>query len=594
MTGASKTILSFTGGSIVFTVTGGSSTTSNVLNVRSGSTITLTVNYEITTASTGSLNTTSVYPGNSITLTIKPSDSSFTHTVQWYRDANHTSTVNVAAGVTSSSYTIPAGWPVGSASVTLSTYSGGAIVGSNTYSFTIATNPSTIVPTAGTLNVSISQSPYIPSAWGVYVKGYSRAYLSLTGSSAGSGASYKSIAFSCGSQTQNTASTTTFTTSVLLETGTITCTAKVTNSSDNSASAASKTITVYDYSSPSFVSVTAFRCTQDGTPSDSGRYFGVTASVSIASVNGLNRLAALQAQYAPSGSTAWTGTANIQNGQLAIIGGNATGSGSYQIRVIAVDSVQNLQGTNSNVTVAALTSEHVIFCRDGGLNVSFGMEGTRQNAVEINPNWHIYHGDEMLDGVTSIARGGTGGSTAQQGMSNIMLNIADVNLDDWNDRMLFLDVTSNLARRISLSTLNSFFGFVNSILSVGRGGTGATNAADARTNLGITPSNIGAAAASHNHDAGNITSGTLAAARIPFKIARGSITINGSSSVNVSYASTGFTGVPHVVATYSTTDGNWSGDNGAIKIHSKTASGFSIVVGGTSSDRLVDWIAIGT
>ena len=37
------------------------------------------------------------------------------------------------------------------------------------------------------------------------------------------------------------------------------------------------------------------------------------------------------------------------------------------------------------------------------------------------------------------------------------------------------------------------------------GGTGATNAADARTNLGITPENIGAAPTAHEH--GNITSG---------------------------------------------------------------------------------------
>lgn len=60
---------------------------------------------------------------------------------------------------------------------------------------------------------------------------------------------------------------------------------------------------------------------------------------------------------------------------------------------------------------------------------------------------------------------------------------------------------------------------LNNALTVANGGTGATTASTARSNLEITPANIGAqvagsyAAASHNHDASNITSGSLSIAR---------------------------------------------------------------------------------
>ena len=47
------------------------------------------------------------------------------------------------------------------------------------------------------------------------------------------------------------------------------------------------------------------------------------------------------------------------------------------------------------------------------------------------------------------------------------------------------------------------------VMPVAKGGTGATTAAQARTNLGITPANTGAAPATHTHAASDITSGAL-------------------------------------------------------------------------------------
>lgn len=53
------------------------------------------------------------------------------------------------------------------------------------------------------------------------------------------------------------------------------------------------------------------------------------------------------------------------------------------------------------------------------------------------------------------------------------------------------------------------------VVPVSNGGTGATSAANARTNLGITPENIGAADENHKHSAADITSGTMSISRLP-------------------------------------------------------------------------------
>ena len=577
--------------------------------------------------------TSSVAAGSTSTVTfINPYLSNVYHVVDWRFGSSLVYSKTTSVGASSVSYTIPVSWLTaipnatsGTATVSVTTYaSGGLELGTDTYSFTI-TAPASAVPTISLAAARIDNS--VPSSWGIYVQGQSGVRITATASGY-QGSTISSYTISGGAT--GTQSSNVFTISVIYSSGTITYTVKVTDSRGRTATA-SISISVVAYSAPSFSSTDAFRCVAGGTASDTGTYISAKATGTFSSVSSKNSMT-LKVQYALSTSSAYSTAVILTNGTASIIGnGSIDINYSFKVKFTLSDQFNTIEKI-LNVGTAAFT----VFFRQGGNGVAFGKVSERANALEINGDWDIYHGSEKISGTVPITRGGTGGTTAAAARSNLgaVAKTGDTMTGNLNIQgtlypsMLLLPTNSGQSNRIVFegsyvgaasfaawedSTGNNrrmlevrtkayqssldnavmlrvcdagtwgnyriFHAGMPSGVPIANGGTGATTAANARSNLGA-------------NNAANLTTGTLPAARLPFKIQYGSTTVTGVSWTTVSLTA-GFTATPTIVVSYA---GNPSSSGIAVlKTANESKSSFQVCMAGSSGSgsRTVNYIAIG-
>src|SRR5699024_10761578 len=126
----------------------------------------------------------------------------------------------------------------------------------------------------------------VPEDWGLYVRTKSKVTAKITGAAGVYGSTIKSYSISGGGYSGTSSS---LTTGFLNTAGTVTFTAKITDSRGRTATKTAS-ITVVDYSPPILSSVKAFRCNEQGEEQDDGEYISLTAVFSGASVNGKNTL----------------------------------------------------------------------------------------------------------------------------------------------------------------------------------------------------------------------------------------------------------------------------------------------------------------
>lgn len=592
--------------------------------------VVITVTYE-EAVSQPTVSSSSVNLGSALTIYTNRQSTATVHTISyWFGETSGAIATNVGASV---SWTPPLSLASqipnatsGICTITCNSFVNGTLTGTRTCTVTL-TVPATVVPSISSVTVEDTNETVVTKI-GAYVKSLSTLSVAITAAGV-YGSSISSYRTSLDGVTYTAAS---FTASKKLSAaGDMTLTVTVTDSRGRTATY-TNTFNVLDYAVPSIKKFSAERCNSDGSAAQvDGTKVRFSFTGSVNPLNNKNGLSCL-VYYKLKSATAWT-----QAYKMAITSYNLSATDqlleqtydalySYDLKVRLTDYFYYVEQAVSIGTKGVILD----FMADG---TGIGIGKVAETSGYIDCGWPL-----KLSTALAVAYGGTGATSAAGAIANLggvkktgdtmtgNLNISGYlypsmlllpTYNDTTNRTVFEgsyagassfaaweDSTGNNRRMLEVRTKayqNSldwavllrvcdagtwgnyrvFHSGMVSGVPVANGGTGATTAANARANLGA-------------NNAGNLTTGTLPAAWLPFKFAYGSGSISGSTNLTVNYSSAGFTSVPYVFACYSTTSGNWSGDNGAIKISAKTTTGCSIIVGGNFSTlRNIDWFAIG-
>ena len=288
----------------------------------------------------------SVTGSNAVTVNITRASSSFTHTVVFSFGSYSNTQTSVG---TSASYTIPQTWlnaipnaTSGTATVTVTTYSGSTKIGSAVSKTFTLTVPSTVVPTISAVSIAEAVSG-LAAQFGGYVQNKSKLAVSITASGALSSTikSYKTTI----QGTSYTAAS--FTSGFLTQGGTSTVEITVTDSRGRTAST-TRSITVIAYAAPTITSFQGFRCLQNGTESYEGTYLNSAVNFSISSVNNKNTRS-YSIEYKLQSATTWTaltsGAVYALNSNIISASGLLSADNSYDIRLSVTDYFTTVRST---------------------------------------------------------------------------------------------------------------------------------------------------------------------------------------------------------------------------------------------------------
>ena len=274
------------------------------------------------------------------------------------------------------------------ATLTVQGYNGSTLIFTITKSFTVSA-PSSIGPSIESLVAD--QLDGKPKDMGVYVRGMSEITLRVSGLTTQYGATLSKYIFS-GAYTKETKDEY-IKTGVVSGTGTLTYYVQAVDSRGFYSNKLQVQVNVLTYANPTITSISAYRCDQDGTQNDSGKYICLTASGSCSSLDSKNALSMTYA-WREREIQAFSQEYGIANGEAIIFGGNFDEAIIYVVRATIEDTVGNK--TTAETTVQ--TELYPLHVRDQGRGVAIGQVSQLDDTFEVNADWQvIMRGHYLID-----------------------------------------------------------------------------------------------------------------------------------------------------------------------------------------------------
>lgn len=330
--------------------------------------------------------------GSPVTVNISREVSSFTHKV--YYTFGETKDYLLGSNVgTSLTFTpsmndcndIPNA-AKGTATIRVDTYSGSTKIGSASKNFTLNV-PASVVPTLTGISFTRIDGE-VPSDWGLYVKTKSKVKAAITGAAGAYGSTIKSYSISGGGYSGTAAS---LTTGFLNTAGTVTFTAKITDSRGRTTTKTAS-ITVTDYAPPVLSSVAGFRCDAKGTEQDDGNYISLTANFSGSVLDGKNPVTG-EYRYKVEGGD-WSGFSPLVSGEPAVFA--ATGDATFTVQVQVSDTFSSF---TQNIVVNSI--RFIMDFKAGGTGISFGKAAEYDDTLDCNWEGH-FRKNVQVDGSLSV------------------------------------------------------------------------------------------------------------------------------------------------------------------------------------------------